>query len=118
MRHPVTPRWTRRLLLSIALGAVVACEDSPVEIPVPTMADIAGSYTATSFTAGQFDVLAEGGSLDLVLGSEGSVSGAMFVPAAVGGPLQADMAGTYTLAENSITISQEADTFVRDAAWT
>jgi len=42
----------------------------------------------------------------------------MFVPAAVGGPLQADMAGTYTLAENSITISQEADTFVRDAAWT
>jgi len=44
MRHPVTPRWTRRLLLSIALGAVVACEDSPVEIPVPTMADIGQLY--------------------------------------------------------------------------
>ena len=97
------------------LVATASCGSDPV---APSMEAIAGDYDATSFTADGMNILAAGGSLTLSLGSGGTVAGSMFIPAQVGGPLQTDMAGTYTLSGNALTIDQAADTFVRDAEWT
>jgi len=79
---------------------------------------IAGSYTATEFTTGADDVIAAGGSLTLDLALDGTASGRLVVPEEVGGPLDADMAGTYEVTGATIEFTQDADTFVRDAEWT
>jgi hypothetical protein len=110
-----TPRSRRTLLSTTLFLGVVACGSDPI---LPTVADIAGSYEATLFVGGGFDVLAEGGSLTLTFGENGSVSGTLFIPGSAGGPLTADMAGTFTVSGGNISISQSADTFVRDATWT
>ena len=116
-----------RLLLLLSLCATAACgtastalDDEEEQGPgdPPTMSAIAGDYEATQFTANGEDVLALGATLSLTLGADGSVAGTLDVPPAAGGPFQADMAGTYTLSGNSLTIDQDADTFVRDATWT
>lgn len=101
------------LLAGIMVLAATACSD-PVA-PTPDL--VAGSYMATSFQAEGNDVLAAGGSLTLVLTASGGVTGNLFVPASVGGPLNADMAGTYEITGSNITFDQAADTFVRDATW-
>lgn len=101
----------------VLLGAL-ALPSCGSDATAPTMADVAGDYSATSFVGAGFDVLAEGGSLDMTLGADGSVAGGMIIPASAGGPFQADMAGTYTLSGNNLTFQQAADTFVRDATWT
>jgi len=54
----------------------------------------------------------------MTLTSSGAVTGSLSIPASVGGPLEADMAGTYVIEGSSITFDQDADTFVRDADWT
>lgn len=87
------------------------------ETVAPTLDSVAGSYSATSFQADGADVLAAGGSLTLELTSSGAVTGDMFVPASVGGPFDADMAGTYEIVGSNIIFDQDADTFVRDAEW-
>jgi len=92
-------------------------DDQEPDVPA-TIANVAGAYEATQFTGGGFDVLALGGSLTLTLGTDGSLAGLMHIPAAAGGPLDADMVGTYTLSGSSLTFDQSADTFVRDATWT
>jgi len=103
-----------RLLPLLTAGALLpACSDAVA----PTLENVPGSYTATSFVAEGTDILAAGGSLTLVLSGAGSVSGNLFVPASVGGPLDADMAGTYEIVGSRIVIDQDADTFVRDATW-
>lgn len=100
-------------VVSVLCTSVAACSD-PV---APTMDSVAGSYTATSFQAEGENILAAGGSLTLVLTTTGQVSGQFSLPASVGGPLDADMAGTYELDGRDIDLDQEADTFVRDADW-
>ena len=117
-------RLPRAILLSWACLAAISCgstsvdppDDDPEDIPA-TMMNIAGAYTATSFVGGGFDVLALGGSLNISLGADGSLAGNMFIPAAAGGPLDADMVGTYTLSGSSLTFLQDADTFIRDSTW-
>lgn len=84
----------------------------------PTLENIVGAYTATTFTGGGYDVLALGGGLQMTLAMDRSVTGTMEIPAAAGGPFTADMAGTYSVSGNSLTFTQDADTFVRDATWT
>lgn len=103
-------------LLTVLLAACISaagCSDPAA----PTVESVAGSYTAASFQAEGTDVLAAGGSLTLVLTPTGQLTGQFLLPASVGGPLDADMAGTYELDGNRILIEQEADTFVRDAEW-
>jgi hypothetical protein len=111
MRLPNTARFVCAAVLVVVGG----CGSDAL---APTLENIAGTYEATSFTAGTDNVLAAGGSLTLTLGVDLSVSGSLFVPASVGGPLTEDMAGTFVLSGNSLTLTQAADTFVRDADWT
>jgi hypothetical protein len=80
--------------------------------------DVAGEYVSTLFVAGGLDVLEAGGSLSLSLDPDGSVGGSLVVPEDAGGPVLADMTGTYSLNGSSIVFQQSADTFVRDATWT
>jgi len=118
-RHPAT------LFLLAALAAAACGTDTtgPPEHanePPPTMADVVGDYHATELMGGGYDVLALGGSMALTLGSDGSLSGTLFIPAAAAGgeEVQADMVGTFTLSGSTLTFHQDADTFVRDATWT
>jgi hypothetical protein len=90
----------------------------------PTNETVAGSYTGTTFTttsgAGTTDLLALGATVTVTLAGDGTTTGRLFVAngAEGGGDLDADLAGTWTLAGSTVTFSQTADTFIRDAAFT
>ncbi len=112
MHHPSTGARASVILLVSSLAAS-ACAD-PIGVRV---SDIMGSYQATSLIAEGDDVLAAGGSLSLTFVGNGLVSGTLFVPASVGGPLTADMTGTWILVDRTLVVDQSEDTFVRDAVW-
>lgn len=114
--HPRFPPLVFAIFVASACGS-----DDPMkveDVAPPTMAEVAGDYSATEFSGGGYDVLALEGSLDLTLGADGSLAGSMYIPPAADGPYTFDMAGTYTLSGLSLTFYQDADTFVRDATWT
>jgi hypothetical protein len=79
----------------------------------------AGNYTASSFvtTAGleQTDQLKAGSTLVLNLNADRSTSGHLQVPTS---GVDADMAGEWTQNDTTVTITQAADTFVRDMPFT
>ncbi len=87
------------------------------------MADVAGSYVATTFTSqdstGLTDWLGRGASVSLTLTASGATAGHLFVPGGAenGSDLSADMAGTWTLSADTVRFSQTADTFVRNMAF-
>lgn len=103
----------RASLLGLILS--LACEDSTA----PTMASVAGSYHATSFTTTEgtvtTDQLQEGAGLVLVLASGGTVTGTLAVP---NDGVDANMAGTWALNGSTVTFDQSADTFVNDMNFT
>jgi hypothetical protein len=110
-----------RLFLMLTLpGAALACSDSTA----PTLDDVAGSYTAEQFTTEEggvvTDQLAGGASLNLVLASDGSTTGRLFVPGGDegGGDFDADLVGTWSLDGATVTLDHEADTFLRDMPFT
>ncbi|MGI8400054.1 MAG: hypothetical protein ACR2NS_00425 [Gemmatimonadaceae bacterium] len=115
MRHFVNkPAFLLALVIFIA-----ACGSSTSPATDPP----AGSYTATSFmtsgTGGQRNELLAGGSLQLNLNPDHTTTGHLHVAASSSSPvLDADMAGTWTVNGNVVTISQTADTFVRDMQFT
>jgi hypothetical protein len=83
----------------------------------------AGNYTAVSFVTsggfGQIHQITSGGSLLLDLASGGSTSGHLHMVASGSDPaVDADMAGTWSQNGDVVTISQSADTFVRDMPFT
>ena len=104
-----------------ALAAVLvlaACDDDATG---PSMEEVAGTYVATSLTAtlpgsSPVDVLALDAELTLELDADGTAAGHLFAPGMGdgGGDLDADLAGTWTLNGNTVTLSSSADTFVRD----
>ncbi len=105
--------------LALSLSLAVGCSN-----PL-TPESIAGTYGASTFVrsalSGGEDVLALGGSLTITFNADGTTSGILFLPAASsasgGVDFTADMAGTFTLENDSITLTQAADSFVRDLAW-
>ena len=104
---------------ALSLSLAVGCSD-----PL-TPESIAGAYAASTFALSggvTEDVLAAGGSLTITFSAGGTTSGTLFVPAASSGSggvdFTADMAGTFTLEGDSITLTQAADSFVRDLTWT
>lgn len=108
-------RYTLLLLSTLLLGT--ACGDG-TEITAPVTP--VGTYDATTFTISgpvQGDILASGGSMTITLMADGTTTGSLFIPGSLAGgtDLNADMAGTWSLAGSTVTFQQTADTFVRDA---
>jgi len=113
------PRFSVKstLVLAFAVSAA-ACGDAnaPTGIPV-------GNYTAISFvttgSSGQRDELAAGSTLNLNLASNGTTSGHLHIAASASSPVfDADMAGTWREDGSVVTVSQEADTFVKNMPFT
>jgi hypothetical protein len=113
----------RRLSAGLTLALVLAsCGDD--NSFSPTVENVAGSYSASSFTlsttAGTVDLLALGATVEVTLASDGTTTGRLFVPGGAegGGDLDEDLTGTWTLAGSTVTFNQTADTFIRDAQFT
>lgn len=107
----------RKAMLFAVLSGLVAgaaCDDSTGL----DREDIAGTYTATTFTTTTggvtTDELDEGASLDLVLSANGNTTGSLVAP---GGSPTLSMAGSWSLSGNTVTFSQQADSFVRNMAF-
>jgi hypothetical protein len=99
--------------LTISLAACGSDSTSPSTDPP------AGNYNAITFvttgSAGQRDELAAGGSLQLELKPDHTSAGHLHIAASSNSPVfDADMAGTWTASGNVVTVSQAADTFVRN----
>jgi hypothetical protein len=109
-------RMPRHLTVILPLAATFAL-GACAEVAAPRVGDIIGTYEATMMVADGQDVLAAGGSLSLEFQGAGLVFGTLFVPASAGGPLTADMTGTWGLVDRTLIIDQSEDTFVRDAIW-
>jgi hypothetical protein len=108
--------------LILGLAALAACDDSNS----PNEA-IAGTYHATSlvFTpagSGPVDVLALGGSMEVVLTAQGTTTGTLVIPAVfTEDGVDEDvisLEGTYTRTGSTLGFQQEGDSFVRDVVWT
>jgi len=112
-------RWSVGLALAVLVSS---CSDG--NSFSPTVTNVAGSYTALSFTvsstAGTVDLLGLGATVEVTLAPNGTTTGRLFVPGAGdnGGDLDADLTGTWTLAGNTVTFSQTGDTFIRDVPFT
>ena len=108
-----------RAFTVIGISLVVGCSD-----PV-TPESLAGTYAAIIFAlSGEIteNVLATGGSLTITFNADGTTSGSLFVPAASsagdGVDFTVDMAGTFRLSDDSIILTQAANSFVRVLGWT
>ena len=105
-------------LACVALAT--ACGDSFS----PTVDTVPGAYTATTFTTtangATTDQLAAGGRFFMLLAADGTTMGQLVVAGAGAGgaELVEDMAGTWLLTGDKITLDQSADTFVRDMTFT
>lgn len=99
--------------------AIAACGDDD-EVFNPTVDDVAGSYTATTFTvtsgAGEVDLLGIGASVTATLDADGTTTGRLLVPGAGegGGDLDEDLAGTWSLNGSTVTFSQSNSTLISD----
>ena len=86
---------------------------------------LAGTFVATSFIVTETgepptDVLALGGDLTITIAQNSSTTGTLNVPSELtgGSDLSFSMNGTATRTGNTVHFDQQADTFVRDLAWT
>jgi hypothetical protein len=110
-------RWGAALGLALAL---VGCGDDDDDGFNPTVDDVAGSYTATTFTAtsgsGEVDLLALGASVTATLEADGTTTGQLLVPGfgENGETLDEDLTGTWTLAGTTVTFSPSASTLIND----
>lgn len=110
----------RRLALVIVAAVAAACSDSTGVAPEPTVAAVAGTYTATVLNTTESgtttDWLSEGASIRLDLALDGTTSGRMFIPGAAeeGGDFDADLTGEWSLDGGEVHLDHEADTFLRD----
>lgn len=93
-----------RWLALIAAFGLVACEHPVAAPPASTVESTAGEYRATAFTThsrqGRFDVVAAGGSFDLTLRADGTMSGRLVFPAGAtpdGGAMDRVLEGRWEL---------------------
>jgi hypothetical protein len=109
-------------MVALSLAVVLAgCGDDSFD---PTVDNVAGIYSATTFTVttveGTVDVLAEGGSVTLTLDPDGTTTGRLLVPEGGenGEDVDEDLAGTWGLDGNRVGFDQEADTFIGELDFT
>ena len=116
----------RASLLAFSLAALAACgDDGPTD---PTPASVAGTYEATTFdvtfagSSQPLDVLAIGGSLEVVLTPQGTTTGTLIVPAELTedgiDEDVIDLTGTYTITGNTLTFQNQGDSFIPEVSWT
>jgi hypothetical protein len=86
---------------------------------------LAGTFVATSFIVTEtgeppMDVLALGGDLTITIAQDNSTSGVLTVPGEIvgGSDVSLSMAGSAIRTGNTVHFEQDADSFVRDLAWT
>lgn len=111
MKHSMVK--TAPIFLGIA--AILACGGDSTAPP----SALVGSYNAVVFvttgSSGQTNQILAGSTLSINLAPNGSTSGHLHIVASGGSPaLDADMVGTWTQTGSSVTLSQAADTFVRN----
>jgi hypothetical protein len=110
-----------RFFILLGLAVLAACGDSnsPNE-------SVAGTYHATElvFTpTGEppVDILAEGGSIDLVLTPQGTTTGTLVIPAVFTEDGLEDevisLDGTYTRTGNTLRFQGGGDSFITDVVW-
>ena len=107
----------RAVALCLTL-ALAACGDDD-EGTNPTLDDVAGSYTATTFTLTTegvpLDLLALGATVTADLAADGTTTGRLFVPdLGQGGSLDEDLTGTWSLSANTVTFTQSNSTLIND----
>ena len=110
-------RKASTLAVYLAVLAVAACGSNTT---APQNA-LVGSYTATQWVttggtpSGQTNQILAGSTLNITLANDGTTSGHLHLAASGANPtFDADMAGTWSESNNKVTISQTADTFVRN----
>ena len=133
----IRPLAVLAVVISPLLGA---CADESPAGPDVSMSVVAGEYEAGgSFGAltfrttegnEQIDWRAAGAILTLELSASGTVTGRLHIPVVAGhedyfeaedverGYMEADMAGTWTLANGVVRFEQDADSFIRDLEFT
>ena len=112
------------LTRSVTLGLAVlfaGCGDDSFS---PTVENVSGSYTATTFTVtspvGTFDLLALGSSVSVTLAPNGTTTGRLVVPGGGEGgqDLDEDLTGTWTLSGDMVTFSQSESTLLQGVTFT
>src|SRR3954469_1273677 len=114
--EPEMNRRQYRFALSLLLIATAACgSDTAAEPPNALVGNYVAAQWVTTGGSGQTNQILAGSTLNLALAGDGTTSGHLHVAASGGNPaFDADMTGTWSEADNKVTISQTADTFVRD----
>jgi hypothetical protein len=107
-------RATVALVSALSLSVAAACgSDSPVS-PLT----VAGTYTATMLNTTTGGVttnqLAAGASVTLVLGTDGTTVGRLFVPASTSPAVDASLNGTWNFSNGDVDLTSSTDTFLRD----
>ena len=103
------------VVLGGALFAAAACSDDD-EPTSPTVAQVAGNYVATTFTAtgalGTQDVLQAGGSVTAQFAANGAVTGHLTIP---NESVNEDFVGTWKIEGGEVEIEElPNDTFLED----
>lgn len=114
---------SRLALLALALSPA-ACGGDEGGSFSPSVDNVAGSYSALSFTitsgAGTTDLRAIGATVSVALEVNGTTTGRLFVPGGGenGADLDADLTGTWTLTGNTVTFHQAGGSFLDGATFT
>jgi hypothetical protein len=112
----------RPMLRPILLGGLAVLLLGCGSSTAPTGNSVAGSYTPTVWVTvggtGQTSELQAGSTLVLTLHANGRTSGNLHLAATASRPVfDADMSGTWVQSGSTISISQSADTFVRNTSF-
>jgi hypothetical protein len=104
----------------LPLATLIACGSDTTGI---TNDPIVGSYFATEFVTtgsfGQINQLVEGSTLNINLLNNHRTTGQLHLVATAASPaFDGDMTGTWAHTGNTVTFSQDADTFIRDFDFT
>ena len=114
-------RLTVSLLLAVLLAGL-GCGGTagPTGEVILTMQNLSGIYYVTTFSTEEGGVLTNqltnGATIELVLSGDGVTGGALFLPADPVSGLEVDvnLAGTWQLDGNVVTLSLAANTFFQD----
>lgn len=111
---------TRLLITLVVAPLAIACR----ETAGPSIGTVAGVYAATTFTSttngATTNHLAEQAQILIVLHTDGSTEGQLFVPGGNddGSDVNEELTGIWTLSGSTVALDHTADTFLRDMPFT